>query len=89
MAKRAAAGAINVTVSYSDEIDDPRRAADVASISWSRKLGSRAIKRRYDLRRLATILLCVCAVLGFASYGAYAHQWAELSALRHLGTASK
>jgi hypothetical protein len=88
MARRAAAGTINVTASYPDEIDDPHPAADIAS-KRSRKLASRPVKRRYDLRRLATVVLCVCTVLGFASYGAYAHQWAELSALRHLGSPGK
>jgi hypothetical protein len=54
MAKRAAAGAVNVSVSSENEIDDPCRAADIASISRSRKLAScETIKRRYDLQ-LAT-----------------------------------
>jgi hypothetical protein len=80
MAKRAAAGAMSVSVALDDEIDSPFHAADLTPIS------PRKTQRR--VRRAVVIAFCAFAALSFVSYAAYAHQWSELSALRHLGKAT-
>jgi hypothetical protein len=90
MAKRAAAGSMRVSV-WSEEADNSFGAAtDVAPISRSNRppASRKAITLRYDLGRVAAVTLSVLAALSFVSYTAYAHQWSELSALRHLGEAT-
>jgi len=80
MAKRAAAGAISISVSLDEEIDSSFHAADLTPISPR--------KKQHSLRRAVVIAFCAFAALSFVSYAAYAHQWSELSALRHLGKAT-
>jgi hypothetical protein len=81
MAKRAAAGATNVSVSLDEEVDSAFHAADL-----SRPISPRNTPQ--SLRQAVVIALCAVAALSCLSYAAYAHQWSELSALRHLGKAS-
>ena len=90
MAKRAAAGAMSVPVWPNEETESPFPAANLAPISRSNgKLASRRTTTlRYDLGRVIAVAFAVFAALSFVSYAAYAHQWSELSALRHLGKAS-
>jgi hypothetical protein len=80
MAKRAAAGAMSISVSLDEEIDSPFHAVNLTRISPRNKL--------HSLRRAVVIACCALAALSFVSYAAYAHQWSELSALRHLGKAT-
>jgi hypothetical protein len=46
------------------------------------------IALRYNPRPVFAKALFMFAALSFISYAVYAHQWSELSALRHLGNAS-
>jgi hypothetical protein len=84
MAKRAAAGAVSVPAALSEEeTDSSSHATDFTPISQrNSQRGSGAT----GLGRATAIAFSVFAVLSFASYAAYAHQWSELSALRHLGS---
>jgi len=77
MAKRAAAGAMTISVPLDQENDSPFHAVDLARISPR--------KRQHRFWRAVVVALCTFAALSFVSYAAYAHQWSELSALRHLG----
>jgi hypothetical protein len=86
MAKRAAAGATSMPVWSDEETGSPLYAAD--RIPISRRRNPQAVVLRYDLRRVTAIAFSVLVALSFVSYAAYAHQWSELSALRHLGKAS-
>jgi hypothetical protein len=90
MAKRAAAGAVSVSVWSDDEADSPFHAANFALISRSNRqhASRKTTTLRYDLVRVIAAGFSVFAALSFVSYAAYAHQWSELSALRHLGKAS-
>jgi hypothetical protein len=90
MAKRAAAGAMSMPVWSDEETGSPLYAADRSLTSRRRnqhKSGG-AVVLRYDLGRVTAIAFSVFVALSFVSYAAYAHQWSELSALRHLGEAS-
>jgi len=78
MAKRAAAGAPGGVV-WSDE--KPVSCSPIAIRTTSPR------KRPRRLRRTIAIGFCMFVALSFVSYAAYAHQWSELSALRHLGKA--
>ena len=79
MAKRAAAGTVSVpATSWEEETDSSSHATDFRSQRSS--AGARGPWRA------TAVAFSVFAVLSFASYAAYAHQWSELSALRHLGT---
>ena len=80
MAKRAAAGVPSGLV-WSDEAFGSFGSIGVASPSLPRE-------RPRRLRHTIVAGFCVFAALSFVSYAAYAHQWSELSALRHLGKAA-
>jgi len=90
MAKRAAAGAISGPVWPNEESESPFRAANLALISRSNRqhASRRTTRLRNDLGRIVAVAFSVFTALSFVSYAAYAHQWSELSALRHLGKAS-
>jgi hypothetical protein len=78
MARRAAAGDRRVPVGSDEQTDHPGRRSKPVSPG----------KNRLRLQRAVILGFCMFAALGFVSYAAYAHQWSELSALRHLGKAS-
>jgi hypothetical protein len=85
MAKRAATGAVSVpATSWEEETDGSSHATDFSLISQRKSQRSSAGAR--GPWRATAVAFSVFAVLSFASYAAYAHQWSELSALRHLGT---
>jgi hypothetical protein len=84
MAKRAAAGAVSVPVWSEEETDSPSHATDPTLIS--QRNGQRSSAGAMGLWRVTAIAFSVFVVLSSASYAAYAHQWSELSALRHLGS---
>jgi hypothetical protein len=87
MAKRAAAGAISVSVWPDEETDSPFRGTEPAPVSRinSRYTSRKTITLKYDLARIIAVALIAFAALSFVSYAVYAHQWSELSAMRHLG----
>jgi hypothetical protein len=83
MTRRAAAGAMSVSVWVDDDVGVPLH-SDPPVISRSNKrqiLG-------YDRTSRALMAFSVFAMLSLVSYATYAHQWSELSALRHLGKTS-
>ncbi len=85
MAKRAAIGAVSVpAASWEEETDSSSHATDFTLISQRNSQRNSAGAR--GLWRATAIAFSVFVVLSFASYAAYAHQWSELSALRHLAT---
>jgi hypothetical protein len=90
MAKRAAAGAMSMSVWSGEETDNPVHPADRALVSQrnNQRSWGGTITLRYDLGRVTAVAFSVFAALSFISYAAYAHQWSELSALRHLGKVS-
>jgi hypothetical protein len=88
MAKRAAAGAMITSVWSEDETDHPTHANDCVPISRRKRGSNGAIALRYNPGRLFAMALSIFVALSFVSYATYAHQWSELSALRHLGKAS-
>jgi hypothetical protein len=87
MAKRAAAGAVSVSVWLDEETSASVRAVDLpmALATSSQHSSHKGNPPKYRRAHVIITAFCVFAVLGFISYGAYAHEWAELSALRHLG----
>jgi hypothetical protein len=85
MAKRAAAGAIIRHVSLDDEIDGPPTAKIPISLRNRQHDCSRAIAHKPHPARLFVMGLSLLVALSFVSYATYVHQWAALSALRHLG----
>jgi hypothetical protein len=83
MTKRAAAGAMSVSVWVDDDIVGPFP-SDLPAMSRSNKrqvLG-------YGRASRTLIAFSVFAMLSLVSYATYAHQWSELTALRHLGKTS-
>jgi hypothetical protein len=88
MAKRAAAGAMSVSVWSDEETRSPLRGVD--DLAAVLRITSRqTVLLKYSLTRIFAVALTVFAVVSFVSYAAYAHQWSELSALRHLGKAAE
>jgi hypothetical protein len=89
MAKRAAAGATSMSV-WSDEKTVSRFHVPAVALvpRLNRQHASQTIALRYDLGRVTAMAFAVFAALGFVSYAIYAHQWSELSAMRHLGEVS-
>jgi hypothetical protein len=79
MIKRSAAGARPlVCLPPVFELSDiPKNAALQAS--------SAAVVAKRDPGRLFAIAISGFVALSLVSYGVYAHQWPELSAMRHLG----
>ena len=79
MVKRAAPGARPlVCLSPVFEFSDvPKHAA--------RRASSGAVVAKRDPGRLLAMVISGFVALSFVSYGVYAHQWSELSAMRHLG----
>ncbi len=84
MTKRAAAGAVSVPVWSEEESDSPSHVMDLTLISQRNSQSSSV--GAMGLWRVTAIAFFVFVVLSSASYAAYAHQWSELSALRHLGS---
>ena len=86
MAKRAAAGAISVSVWSDEETDSPFHGADLAPVSRIKRqhTSRKSITLKYNLAPVIAVALILFAALSFVSYTAYVHQWSELSALRHL-----
>ena len=88
MTKRAAAGATKTFVRLDDETGPPSYTIDRVPISRRRRSSNGVIALRYNPRPAFAKALFMFAALSFISYAVYAHQWSELSALRHLGNAS-
>ncbi len=83
MTKRAAAGAMSVSVWVEEDI--------VSSFHPALPAVSRSDKRQvlgYGRASRTLIAFSIFATLSLVSYATYAHQWSELSALRHLGKTS-
>src|SRR3984885_11375508 len=80
MTKRAAAGAISASVWLEEEALAPLH-IDPPRLSRSNKT------QIVGYQRTARTLMAfsVIAALSLVSYATYAHQWSEISALRHLG----
>jgi hypothetical protein len=86
MAKRAAAGAVvRPSVWSENEAGSPSYAIDRLPTSARKRVSNDVIALRYDQARSLTMGFSIFVTLSFVSYAAYAHQWSELSALRHLG----
>jgi hypothetical protein len=83
MTKRAAAGAISASVWLEEEALAPLH-VDPPKLSRSKK--TQIVGYQRTSRTL--MAFSVIAALSLVSYATYAHQWAELSALRHLGQTS-
>jgi hypothetical protein len=83
MTKRAAAGAISASVWLEEEALVPLH-VDPPKLSRSKK--TQIVGYQRTSRTL--MAFSVIAALSLVSYATYAHQWAELSALRHLGQTS-
>jgi hypothetical protein len=85
MTRRAAAGAVSAAVWSEEDFGSPLQTVAPA---MSRSGNTRSRKRHvaaYDRASRTLIAFSVFAMLSLVSYATYAHQWAELSALRHLG----
>jgi len=63
----------------------PSYAIDRLPTSARKRVSNDVIALRYDQARSLTMGFSIFVTLSFVSYAAYAHQWSELSALRHLG----
>ena len=83
MTKRAAAGAMSTSIWLEEEALAPLH-IDPPTLSRSNKT------QIVGYRRTARTLMAfsIIAALSLVSYATYAHQWCELSALRHLGQTS-
>ena len=91
MAKRAqAARATRISDWLDDEPDNLIWADDQAPSMRDNKQHSsgRTTTLRYNSRRVVAIAFWLFAAFSIISYAAYAHQWSELSALRHLNKAT-
>jgi hypothetical protein len=79
MAKRAAAGAMPPVYSPAafEPSDAPRRN--------TQRTSSSVLAAKRDPGRIFAIALSGLVALSFVCYAVYAHQWSELSAMRHLG----
>jgi hypothetical protein len=89
MAKRAAAGAmVTPSVWLENEADYPSCAVDRVPTSARKRVSNDVIALRCDPARSLIMGLSIFVTLSFVSYAVYAHQWSELSALRHLGNVS-
>jgi hypothetical protein len=90
MAKRAAAGAMSRSISLDERSGGSVYRGHRALISGThgQHTARKAITLKYDRARIIIAAVTVFAALGFVSYAAYAHEWSELSALRHLGKPS-
>jgi hypothetical protein len=87
MTKRAAAGAVSAAVWSDEGFGDPLQAVTPV-ISRSAARSNKRQVLGYDRASRTLIAFSVFAMLSLVSYATYAHQWAELSALRHLGNTS-
>jgi hypothetical protein len=89
MAKRAAAGAVvTPSVWLENEADSPSYAIDRVPTLARKRVSNDVIALRCDPARSLIMGLSIFVTISFVSYVAYAHQWSELSALRHLGKVS-
>jgi hypothetical protein len=86
MTKRAAAGVTTPSVWLDSETDPASYAIDRMPISRPRCGSKNVIALRYNPRRVFAKAFSIFVALSFISYATYAHQWSELSALRHLGS---
>jgi hypothetical protein len=83
MTRRAAAGAMSVGVWSEEEAVAPIHVAP-PRMSHSKK----AQVLGYQRTTRTLMAFSVMAMLSLVSYATYAHQWSELTALRHLGNTS-
>jgi hypothetical protein len=86
MTKRAAAGVTTPSVWLDSETDPASYVIDRMPISRRRCGSKNVIALRYNPRWALAKALSIFVALSFISYATYAHQWSELSALRHLGS---
>jgi hypothetical protein len=79
MVKRAAAGARPLVClpPVFEPFDIPKQA--------TRRVSSSAVAAKRDPGRFFAMAVSGFIALSFICYGVYAHQWPELSAMRHLG----
>jgi hypothetical protein len=76
--------AFNVAIEKTDGSADQGNQAVVSGTN-RQHAPPKAVILKYDRARIIIAVFTLFAALGFVCYAAYAHEWLELSALRHLG----